>query len=324
MSNQLPSLQALRAFESVARHLSFTKAAEELHVSKSAVSHQIKKLEEFLGFELIERNNTAIQLTGPAKKSLTKLSAGFRNIANAVELMRSHIVADYINIWVTPSFAGTWLLPRLNRFSRQHPHINLNIASSENLLTSMTGEEVKEKYFARQGADVLIRFSNSNYKGLRVKKLFEATAVPLCSPALVHHETSPLRSVNDLKNHTLIHDDTSVSGLVSWEKWLWKYGCTHVDVNGGLHFNQSMLALEAAKQGQGVVLSLEQLARQDINDNRLCIPFPNLKIQLENAFYVIYGETGHKTPLVNLFIEWLLKEANRDIHKAPLLESQYK
>ncbi|MCL4163179.1 UNVERIFIED_CONTAM: hypothetical protein GTU68_045858, partial [Idotea baltica] len=231
----LPPLTALRTFEAVARLKSFTKAANELYVTRAAVSHQIKNLEDYLGFQLIKRQTRSISLTPAAEAALPKLREGFNNLSDAVHLMSSHQSNENINVWMAPSFASKWLVPRLHSFSLKYPEIDMQISGN-----------IVEEIFRSNDVDVAIRFGSGNYPGCVVNKLFSVKAIPLCSPDLLDNPEKPLEAPEDLKYHTLLHDNTDYKGRPEWKAWLKNAGVTGVQVDRGLRFNHISLAMDAA------------------------------------------------------------------------------
>ncbi|HRJ53376.1 MAG TPA: transcriptional regulator GcvA [Candidatus Thiothrix moscowensis] len=317
MSQQLPPLNALRAFEAVARHLSFTKAAAELNVTRAAISHQIKYLEDFLGFALIERNNRAVTLSAGAEAALPKLRTGFDCLAEAVSLMRGSRAGESITVWAAPSFAAKWLVPRLHRFSQRYPDVDMQISSDAGLVDSDLPQDkhLMDASFRQHGVDVMIRFGLNQLGDSREEKLFPVWAVPLCSPLLISdRHPHPLRTPADLVYHTLLHDDTAYAGHPHWLTWLALQGVEGVKANRGLHFNQVSLALDAAGDGQGVLLSLQHLAQLDIDAGKLCIPF-NLPMRLDQAYYVLRRKQTESRPAVDAFVAWLKEEANAQLVK---------
>lgn len=315
MSQQLPPLNALRAFEAVARHLSFTKAAAELHVTRAAISHQIKFLEDYLGFALVERNNRAIVLSKGAEAALPKLRQAFDCLSDAVHLMRHETRCEHITVCAAPSFASKWLIPRLPRFSRQHPEIDMQINSNAELVDAdfQQDNRAMENLLRQNQVDVVIGFGASQYLGDNVIKLFSVSAVPVCSPALLDaRHPHPLRTLDDLAFHTLLHDDTNYVGNPKWSKWLTLQGVAGVNPNRGLHFNHVSLALDAAVDAQGVLLSIKPLAQADIDAGRLCIPF-DLPMPLENAYYVFRPQIAQSNQRAcDVFVKWLLEEAHQN------------
>lgn len=314
MSRPLPSLNALRAFEAVARHKSFTKAAHELNVTRAAVSHQIKHLEDYLGISLVERHTRSIELTSAGAASLPKLRDGFNSLADAVHLMQTQSGVERISVSMAPSFASKWLMPRLHRFSERFPDIDMEIAEDAALIvgTNRSGDSM-EKLFRTHDVDVVIRFGSGNYRGCRVDRLFSVDAVPLCHPSLVSNEhPHPLKKPSDLAHHPLLHDETSYEGRPSWGKWLKVNKVKGVNANRGMHFNQISLAMSAAVDAQGVLLSMRPLAKYDIEAGRLCIPF-DLSLPLEHAYHAITPEAAETNKhAVKVFLEWLTEEVARD------------
>jgi len=304
---QLPPLNSLRVFESAARHMSFSKAADELFVTKAAVSHQIKALEDHLGFPLFDRKNRSIELTEAAKVALPKLREAFSTLSEAVQLMRRYTEPASVNVCMAPSFAAKWLVPRLHKFSGAHPEIDMEITGDDTLISSRDSSANMDDWFRSDKIDVIIRFGSGNYPGYRVDKLFDVNAVPLCSPKLLTEGEHPLETPDDLRHHTLLHDDTGYNGRPSWAKWLEVAGVEGIDAKRGLHFNHVSLVLAGAIDEQGVGLSMEPLAQNDIDAGRLCIPF-DLKLPLENAYHVIrpVKESGDES--VEAFVTWLLQE----------------
>jgi len=314
MSQQLPPLNALRTFEAVARLKSFTKAADELSVTRAAVSHQIKNLEEYVGFALFERHTRSISLTEAGKVALPKLREGFNNISDAVHLMRSHQSNENITLWMAPSFASKWLVPKLHTFSSKHPEIDMQLHAVSGLIdtTEVQGYSM-EDLFRSEDADIVIRFgSEDNYPGCDVHKLFSVKAVPVCSPALLKNPDKPLNKPEDLINHTLLHDNTAYKGRPQWSKWLTQEGIEGIDSERGLKFNHISLAIDSAIDGQGVLLAIEALARKDINEGRLCIPF-DISYPLDMSYYAIHPKsTDYNHHAVDLFIDWIMEEAKSE------------
>lgn len=310
---QLPPLNALRSFEAVARLKSFTKAADELNVTRAAVSHQIKNLEDYIGKPLFTRNTRSIELTASGAAALPKLREGFNNISDAVHLMNTHQSNENINVWMAPSFASKWLVPRLHSFSNQYPEIDMQISAVSGLID--TGEKNKrsmEELFRAEDVDVVIRFGSGNYPGCTVHKLFSAEAVPLCHPSLLNDPEKPLKTPEDLKYHTLLHDNTDYIGRPAWSKWFKQEGIKGVKDDRGLRFNHISLAIDAAIDGQGVLLGIKSLARHDIEAGRLCMPFEQT-MPLRMAYYLIHPEDVESNQhAIQSFTNWLLQEAQSE------------
>ncbi|QFY41620.1 transcriptional regulator GcvA [Candidatus Methylospira mobilis] len=312
MISHLPPLNALRAFESAARHLSFKKAAEELHVTPAAISHQIKALEDNLDIRLFHRGSRTLALTPVGQVALGKLHAGFNQLAEAVEDMRSYDNDPIFTVSVTPSFANKWLMPRLHRFVAKHPDIEVRITASTKLVDnkSMTLLQDKELVDVELGSiDIAIRFGSGQFPGFRVEKLFPATVLPLCSPKLME-DTHPLRNPSDLVHHTLLHVDPiyRFEHQSYWEIWLEAAGLQgKIDPVRGMHFNHAYLALEAAIDGLGVALTQSILAASDIATGRLVAPFRQ-ELSMDFTYYLIYTEATAQRPSLIAFRQWLFDE----------------
>ena len=306
MSERLPPLNSLRAFEIAARHLSFRKAAEELHVTPAAISHQIKLLEEQLGVALFHRLTRAIELTEVGRSFLPKLREGFESITQAVAGVRARGRADALTVNVPPSFATKWLMPRLHRFVTANPDIDIRILASMRLMDTSRQDFPDEQ---TADADIDIRFGTGKYPRSRVDLLFPVSLTPLCSPSL-QKGMRPLRKPSDLRYHVLLHDDTLYlsNDRPDWEQWLKAAGANNVDSSRGPHFNHSILGLEAAVDGLGVVLGVKELAANDLAAGRLVAPF-ELSLAMDAAYYLVSAEANAERPKVAVFRNWLLEEA---------------
>lgn len=308
MAEHLP-FNALRAFEAAARHLSFKKAAEELFVTPAAISQQIKFLEDSLGIELFHRLNRKIELTEAAKRGLPEIIEGFSHLSEGVNLIKQEQEGSTLTVWTSPSFATKWLMPKLSDFRRIYPDVDLNISGSRDLIDNGRAlNTIPADNFKRDKVDIAIRFGQGNYPGCHVDKLISVTAIPLCSPELL--ETGPpLNKPEDLRHHTLLHDNTPYEGRPAWSTWLAAAGVSDVDSTHGMAFNSAGLVLGAAVAGQGVALTLEPLAADDIADGRLVKPF-NLSIPMDYAYYVISLEETVDKPHIKAFREWLFESVD--------------
>jgi LysR family transcriptional regulator, glycine cleavage system transcriptional activator len=310
LTERLPSLNALRAFEAAARHLSFSKAAEELHVTPAAISQQIKSLESYLGAALFHRLNRALKLTRAAETAMPQLREGFDRLADAVRQLRGNAGYEALRVWTAPSFGGKWLVPRLEGFATRHPGIDLDISVNARLIGETPSQEAIGEHFGRREVDVAIPFGKGEYPGYRTHKLFDAQAVPLCSPRLLEDGAHRLRRPEDLRYHTLLHDDTDYEGRPDWNQWLTAARVEDIDATHGPRFNNMSMALDAAVNGQGVVLGLYPLAQYDIEAGRLAVAF-DLCLPLEHAYYVVSPEKSADEDNVRAFRNWLLGEARR-------------
>ena len=294
MTRQLPPLNALRAFEAAARHLSITKAADELAVTQAAVSHQVKGLEEFLGTTLFNRINRGLAFTHDGQAYWPALRDAFDAIDQATLRLRSADSSSALTVSVLSSFAAKWLVPRLGRFREQYPDIDVLIAPKDEFVD-----------FQRENVDVGIRYGRGDYPGLRTDPLLEVEIFPVCSPAL-RDGSKPLVDPTDLKNHTLLHDD----GEAGWRQWLRAASVEGVDTTRGPVFTDSSMSLQAAIEGQGVVLARGALAKSDLESGRLVRIF-DVALLADHAYFLVCPEATAERPKVVAFREWLHAEVER-------------
>lgn len=304
-SPRLPPLNALRAFEAAARLQSFSRAAEELHVTPAAVSHQVKALEQALGVQLFKRLPNGLELTHAGRSCLPKLREGFDRLGEAIAQLASEHVPGTLSVAAAPTFATKWLAPRLHRFAAAHPGVDVQIHASTRLIDASLDAGGDSS-----NADVSIRFGGGNYPELRAEKLLEVSVTPMCGARLLEGER-PLRDPADLRDQVLIHDNIgSDDGRPLWQAWLEKAGVEDVDFTRGLRFNHAVLALEAAADGLGVALGMPQVASFDLASGRLVAPFA-LRLPLAAAYYVGTPGDRRARPEVTAFREWILAEAAR-------------
>ncbi|NNG04316.1 MAG: transcriptional regulator GcvA [Inquilinus sp.] len=291
---RLPTLNALRAFEAAGRHLSFTRAAEELHVTQAAVSHQIKSLEEQLGMRLFRRGPRGLLLTDVGQTYLPEVRDAFAKLTAATQRLRARDAHGAITVSVLPSFASRWLVPRLPRFRSANPEIDVRVAADDHLVD-----------FDRDDVDVAIRYGRGDYPGLRTDRFMTEELFPVCSPALLNGDP-PLERPEDLARHTLLHDDMRLD----WRMWLMAAGVEGVDPHRGASFNSSTLVLQAAVDGQGVALGRSALAGDDLAAGRLVRPFA-VSLPAEFAYYIVCPEHTADRPSIRTFRHWLLGEAGQ-------------
>ena len=297
MAKCLPPLNSLRAFEVVARHLSFRDAADELCVSTPAVSQQIRHLEDHLGTPLFCRSNRALSLTPAGAVLLPEIREAFVRLRNATAQLRRRELAGSLTIGVPPSFAAKWLIPRLPRLREQCPEIEVRIACASQLID-----------FGTQDVDVAIRFGKGRYPGLHADLLMTTEFFPVCSPALADG-SSRLLVPDDLRHFTLLHDEipAALPTLPSWKTWLAAAGAKLVDPGNGPRFDTSFLTLDLAIAGKGVALGLSALAAQDLAEGRLVRPFA-CSLPTEFSFFLVCPETSLGQPKIRAFRAWLLQE----------------
>jgi LysR family glycine cleavage system transcriptional activator len=312
MANSLPPLTALKVFEAAARHLSLKKAAEELNVTPAAVSHQIQQLEAHLGVRLFRRLHRGIEMTEIAQICIPKLQEGFECMRVAMDRVRDHRGADVLTVGAAPSFSSHWLMPRLHRFVTTHPDIDVQVSTRmrqfSRLPRGQRGDFESVLGWADE-VDVVVVYGNGDYPGMQVDRLLALSITPLCSPALLEGPNA-LRKPADLLQHKLLHDDRGLlyGGRAFWDLWLDKAKVTDPDSRRGPHFTHSILALESAMAGDGVVASTPELAATDIANGRLVAPFP-ISVPLSASYYVVSNELAAKRSVVQIFREWIHAEA---------------
>lgn len=295
----LPSLNALRAFEAAGRHLSFSRAAEELHVTPAAIGHQVKSLEDYLGTPLFVRLNRAVELTEAGRALLPGLSDGFERLRSTVETFQRRAADRPLTVSIVPAFGGKWLLRRLDRFRELHPGIEIRIDATERVVD-----------FTREQVDVAIRYGDGCYPGLRVDCLLAEEVYPVCSPRLLEGP-HPLREPADLAHHTLLRAawNPRYPTWPDWEMWLKAAGLQDLPVTYGLEVSgdSETLILEEAAAGRGVVLASNVLAGDDLAAGRLVRLF-DVQFPVNFYYWLVCPEAAADAPKTRAFREWLLEE----------------
>jgi LysR family glycine cleavage system transcriptional activator len=296
----MPPLTSLRAFEAAARHLSLTKAAQELNVTAGALSHQIRGLEEFIGVDLFERRVRSIALTPAGKLLYPGLQTGFTQIREAVLSLRNASDNRVLVVSTPPGLTSKWLAPRLYRFAAAYPQIDVRISSS------LTNAD-----FATDGVDIAVRhlpIDPSPDPALVTEKLVELSFVPVCSPRLIETHGS-LDNPDILARAPLIHDDTLAhrADVPTWADWFAAARVDGVDLSRGLRFNSSDHALDAAGEGAGVLLAHDLLAYDDLRTGRLVIPV-SLALHSGRAYHLVRARRRRETPQMQAFRNWIRQE----------------
>lgn len=311
MMRSLPPLNALRAFEATARNMSITKAANELNVTPSAVSHQVKALEEYFDVKLFLPSRRKLRLTDSGRLLIPVLSDAFNKIFMVSDHLRSLENHKLLTVGTAGSFAVKWLIPKISEFSMEYPDIEVRIAATPLL------KDATEEALTNEDVDIVVRFGPGHYSGYHVDYLFPEVVFPVCSPDIITPET-PLRKPSDLKKFNLIHDEGymhySSEGVrfhttfPDWPMWFEAAGVTDIDANRGSRFSTSVMAIEAALDGQGVVLGRSVLVQDDLAAGRLIKP---LELSVSNlfAYYAICLEDNAVNPEISAFRYWLEKKA---------------
>ena len=296
MVTRLPPLNALRAFEVAARLMSFRDAAAELNVTPSALSYQIRQLEDHLAVELFTRLNRAVVLTEAGERLRPGLRDAFERMREAVERVVPQEDGDVLVVSSGPAFAAKWLAPRVWRFMEAQPSIELRISAS-----------LKLTDFSSGAVDCAIRFGSGDYRGVVVEPMFAEAILPLASPALKIEDEA------DLANVRLLHDDSTsfMPNAPGWPDWLRLAEFSSVDGLRGPRFNHADHPLDAALDGAGVALGRLSLAMRDIDAGRLVAPFEGYLPSAAN-FYFVAPDANLKRPKVQAFREWLAAETGRE------------
>jgi LysR family glycine cleavage system transcriptional activator len=291
------TLKSVQAFEAAARLSSFALAAEELFVTPSAISHQIKLLEEQLSIRLFHRLHRTVLLTDSGRQYAEEISAAFARIDAATCEIGRAAKSDILTIHCTPSFATQWLMPRIARFSAAHPDIDVRLNASSEASDLISG-----------AVDIDIRYGPRKLQpaGTMVLELLPETIVPLCSPALMEGNY-PLRSVDDLQHHTLIHSEGC---LVGWRDWMRLHRKTRLDTARGPRFDRSFMALSAAVDGLGVCLESVLLAQRELETGRLVAPFGRDGLTV-NGYTMNLLKSRMDLPKLRSFQDWLFAELAR-------------
>ncbi|HVJ43888.1 MAG TPA: transcriptional regulator GcvA [Dongiaceae bacterium] len=300
MRRQLPGLPAFRTFEAAARHRSFSRAAHELNVTPAAVSYLVRDLEAQLNVRLFRRSGRGVGLTEAGEILRDSTAGALEDIERAIERVRHLENQTRINVTTTPSFAMKWLVPRLNRFLARFPDVDVRVDMSRQLVD-----------FSKGDMDLAIRFGIDRHPGLRADRLLTDRLIPVCSPQFLK-DGRTLRQPRDLLRLPLIQSDFQAYGETwpTWQMWFELAGLPTTEPKPGLRFNQSVLAIQAALDGQGVALADESLVAFDLAAGRLVRPF-DIAISAPTifAYWIVLPLHQRERTIVDAFRLWLLEEA---------------
>lgn len=300
MAERLPHLSALRAFEAAARRLSFRDAADELGITASAVSHQIRSLEAYLDVRLFDRLTRAVALTEAGAALYPKLDVGFRLVESAVREVRSLSTASALVVSAGPAIAAKWLVPKLYVFQEQYPDIEVRVSTGSRAVN-----------LEREDVDIALRHGRGAYPGLESVRLFGEAYTPMCTPRLLDDTTLPLRTPADLRHHRLLHDDAAAfpgEGAAGWAQWLRAARVRQVDAKSGAHFGQTDHAIQAAIDGSGVLLGRVAIAAFDLSAGRLVRPF-ELTLPSPFGYYFVTRTGRQRERAISAFLSWIQGEA---------------
>jgi len=295
----LPHLAFFQGFEAAARTLSFTKAAEELFITQSAVSRQIKALEGEFGLKLFERRARSLTLTEDGLTLYRIATEVLDRLQTATDRLRAEIRARQLSITTTTGFASLWLIPRLKRFTALHPDIDVRISATTDTLN-----------LERSLIDLAIRYCRPETVPEGAIRLFGEEMIPVCSRALLRDKTRPLKRPQDLAHHTLLHFDYAGAETMylDWGTWLTALGIGELKPIGSLHFSQYEQMIQAAISGQGVALGRQPLVNELVESGALVAPFKQTLVG-SRAYFIVESPLSARKSHVREFAEWLLTEA---------------
>ncbi|MCF8152213.1 MAG: LysR family transcriptional regulator [Sulfuritalea sp.] len=292
--DSLPPLEALRAFDAAARHLSFTRAADELFVTQSAVSKQVIALESALATRLFVRKTRALALTAAGERLWRATEAAFAELrAAAIELRGGE--EPTVMLATTQSFASFWLIPRLADFRRLHPGIDIRISADSRLVDLERGR-----------FDAALRYLPDHEAPATAMRLFGETVLPVASPEYLERAAQPLSNPADLARHILLlyEDEDLRRPFQSWSTWLEMAGVADLRPAGSISFNQNEAAMRAALDGQGVALATLALVAGLLQQGKLVAPLPQ-RFSNPRSYYLVLPQKATLTPAVAAFRHWL-------------------
>lgn len=292
------SLTLLQTFEVVARHCSFTRAADELCLTQSAVSRQVKQLEDELGVLVFSRLHRAIELTPAGQKLFASVGRGLREIDNGLHSLRTGTKVPQVTVSASVAFAHFWLLPKLSRFRAIHPEFDLRILANDLPATLRPGD-----------VDVAVLFGRGQWSGIKTQLLFGECVYPVCSPAYMQQHPG-LSTPQDLRNHTLLHLDYGASkwGSIDWPGWFAAHGINGQTLPSAIRLNSYPMVLQAAETGQGVALGWSYITDPMLAAGQL-VKLAGLEMQTEDGYYLGTFEESESRPEVAAFLNWFKQEA---------------
>jgi LysR family glycine cleavage system transcriptional activator len=289
MPRRLPPLNSLKSFEAAGRLLSFTRAANELSVTQAAVSHQIKVIEDFLGFSLFIRYPRKLALTEQGRLLLPEVIEAFDKVSNAIGAISQEPSSKMISVRLAPSFAAKWLSPRLKYFWLQHPEIDLCLYHAHPAVE-----------FDREQIDIAVTYGKGDWPGVVADPILSLDFYPVCTPAFMSNDR-PLSNINNLRYYSLLHD----ANYECWSDWLKLAGLEQINANKGTIIDDTNVLIQAAVDGQGVALGSSTFVQDLLDSGKLIKPF-DITLLNEFAYYVVCPEAHLKNPSVQAFKDWLL------------------
>jgi len=302
-SRTLPSLDLLKGFESAARRLNFTRAADELHLTQSAVSRQVQALEERLRVRLFLRQRRGLVLTQEGERLYRAVHGALQQVQEAVDSLAERNQGQRITVTSPMAFCSLWLIPRLGEFHRSCPEVDVRIAASDRVLD-----------LERERIDVSIRYRRTQGVPKEWVRLFDEELMPVCAPALIARTGKLLRRPEDLAHYVLLHidDPDNPAPWMSWAQWLDAVGVGRIKPAGSLAFNYTEQLIRAALAGQGVALGRLPLVRDLLRDGSLVAPFAE-RAPVDRAYFLLEADFARGRPEVTRFVQWVIEAARADV-----------
>lgn len=297
--HRLPSLDLLKGFESAARHLNFTHAADELYLTQSAVSRQIQTLEEQLGVKLFVRQRRGLALTVAGVRLREAVQAALGQVREAIESLAPHSTLRGVTITSTMAFSSLWLIPRLGKFQQMHPDVDVRVAANDRVLD-----------LDREHIDVSVRYAADADPPSEARWLFREEFMPICSPGLLERTRKPLKCPEDLRHHVLLRleDPANPALWLSWDRWFEAAGVRRVEPAGSIAFNYFDQLMRAALAGHGVALGRVPLIQEFLDEGSVIAPF-DARVPSQRSYWLLIAPTARRRPEVEMFAEWMLAEA---------------
>ncbi|GEK46228.1 LysR substrate-binding domain-containing protein [Halomonas pacifica] len=291
----------LKVFAVSAHHLSFTRAAEELHVTTGAVSQQIKQLEERLGFKLFRRLPRRLELTDEGRRLAAVVDEAYQAVGQEVRRLRSGVMSGILRLRSVPSFLAKWLMPRLPRLQARFPDIEVQVIAEDSNISLRDGD-----------FDLALDLNDGHYPGFSITPLMDELIFPVCAPSLMRGKP-PLRRPEDLAYYPLLHDVTAWRGshdYAEWEHYLEAIAAPHVNVRRGYTFNRNQLTMEAAIAGMGVAIARRTLITDELKRGALIAPFAE-RVATGKQYGIVYSPGALDDRRVAAVHDWLVEEARR-------------
>ncbi|AVH45342.1 LysR substrate-binding domain-containing protein [Agrobacterium tumefaciens] len=298
----VPSTHSLFVFEAAARNLNFKLAAAELNVTQPSISHAIKALERHCNVDLFVRDNRGVQLTEAGRLLYDSVRSGFQRIEQSLKTIAANDT-HYITVAASTSLAAHWLVPKLSNFQQHHPSIKIKIVT--------TDRDIEPDH----QVDMTIWLRPRTFERSNSWYMCEEVIYPVCSPSYVA-STAPIKSIEDLPNHQLIHSFDPHRKRITWSEWLGLFGCQSAEIEPNLVFNDYQLAIQAALAGEGVVLGWA-ITTHLLRRNKLLVRPLSEELRTQNAFFVVANERSSKLDEMKLLVKWVVEEAQSSLMEAP-------